>query len=192
MVARPRARPARWCFWATRSPRAGARWLQRFPGIRKVANRGISGGRHAGRALSAEGGRADLNPAAVVCSSAPTTSKRGGEPDIIAENVGAILDACQEAHPRMPIVLCEVMPSSPAKKRSAAQIKDLNARLEKSAKGQAKVTLVDTWTLFADAEGNAKVEEFPDLLHPNAAGYDKWTRTLRPVFARLRLGAGRQ
>ena len=40
--------------------------------------------------------------------------------------------------------------------------------------------MLDTWTLFADADGDAKKEEFPDLLHPNAVGYAKWKLALRP------------
>ena len=33
--------------------------------------------------------------------------------------------------------------------------------------------------------GDAKVEEFPDLLHPNDAGYARWPEALRPVLARV-------
>ena len=39
--------------------------------------------------------------------------------------------------------------------------------------------------LFADAGGDAIAAEFPDLLHPNEAGYAKWAAALRPVFATL-------
>ena len=35
-----------------------------------------------------------------------------------------------------------------------------------AVKGDAQVTVLETWPLFADAEGDAKVDEFPDLLHP--------------------------
>jgi len=33
------------------------------------------------------------------------------------------------------------------------------------------VTVVDSWALFAGANGDARAEEFPDLLHPNAVGF---------------------
>jgi lysophospholipase L1-like esterase len=45
----------------------------------------------------------------------------------------------------------------------------------------------DTWSIFADEGGNAKKEEFPDLLHPNSRGYTKWTSALKPIFASLDL-----
>ncbi len=39
--------------------------------------------------------------------------------------------------------------------------------------------------MFADAKGDAKAAEFPDLLHPNGAGYAKWAAALRPILATL-------
>ena len=52
-----------------------------------------------------------------------------------------------------------------------------------AAKGNPQVTVLDTFTLFANPQGEAKQEEFPDLFHPNAAGYAKWKAGLWPLFA---------
>src|SRR4029450_10346456 len=54
-----------------------------------------------------------------------------------------------------------------------------------AVKGDPQITLVDTCVLFADAKGDAKPEEFPDLLHPNKAGYAKWASAIRPILATL-------
>jgi hypothetical protein len=54
-----------------------------------------------------------------------------------------------------------------------------------AVKGDPRITLLETWTLFADAQGDARAHEFPDLLHPNQSGYEKWAAALRPVFATL-------
>lgn len=164
---------------------------QDFPDL-KVANRGISGDVTRGVLCRLKEDVLDLKPAAVVLLIGTNDLEEGGDPSVIAENINEILVTCRKSQPRLPIVLCKVMPSSATQKRSAAQIKDLNTRLEHLALPRSKITLVDTWTPFANAEGDAKVEEFPDLLHPNAVGYAKWTAALRPVFAELRLGAGRQ
>ena len=43
--------------------------------------------------------------------------------------------------------------------------------------------MLDTWTLFANEQGDAKEAEFPDLLHPNQAGYAKWASAIRPILA---------
>jgi hypothetical protein len=52
-------------------------------------------------------------------------------------------------------------------------------------KGDPQVTFIETWPLFANAQGDAKKEEFPDLLHPNKVGYAKWAAAIRPVLATL-------
>jgi lysophospholipase L1-like esterase len=67
------------------------------------------------------------------------------------------------------------------------KIKKLNALVEKTVKADRQFILCDTWSIFADENGNSKAEEFPDLLHPNAQGYAKWAEALRPILAKLKL-----
>ena len=83
----------------------------------------------------------------------------------------------------MPIILCQVFPSSATAKRPAASIKKLNELYFAAVKGDAQITYLETWHLFADAQGDAKLAEFPDLLHPNKAGYTKWAAAIRPILA---------
>jgi hypothetical protein len=83
----------------------------------------------------------------------------------------------------MPILLCKVFPSSESKGRPADKIKQLNDLYAAAVKGDPQVIVMETWVLFADKNGNAQEKEFPDLLHPNEAGYKKWGAALRPIFA---------
>jgi hypothetical protein len=85
----------------------------------------------------------------------------------------------------MPIVLCQVFPSSAKEKRSAEQIKAVNTLYRAAVKNDRQVLYLETWPLFADPSGDAAEAEFPDLLHPNEVGYAKWAAALRPVFATL-------
>jgi hypothetical protein len=87
----------------------------------------------------------------------------------------------------MPIVLCQVFPSSAKMKRPAEQIKAVNALYRAAVKNDPRVTYLETWPLFAEPGGDARAAEFPDLLHPNEAGYAKWAAALRPVMATLGL-----
>ncbi len=96
-----------------------------------------------------------------------------------------IVDELKKHNANLPIVLCLVFPSSSEKDRPAETIQELNKLLSAKVKGDPQVTVVDTWTLFANSDGNAKLEEFPDLLHPNKSGYAKWEAALRPIFATL-------
>jgi hypothetical protein len=107
------------------------------------------------------------------------------EPETIAANVKLILAKLKAHNASMPVILNKVFPSAESKKRPADKIKKLNGLYEAAVKGDPTVTIVETWVLFADAKGDAKLEEFPDLLHPNGAGYAKWAAGLRPLLATL-------
>jgi lysophospholipase L1-like esterase len=151
----------------------------------KAANLGISGDTTRGMLLRLEQDVLARKPAAVVMLMGTNDLEEHAEPATIAGNVQLIIDRLKEHAPQLPIVWCNVFPSSAAKTRPADKIKELNRLVAQAVKGDSQVTIVDTWTLFANADGDAKVEEFPDLLHPNAAGYDKWKLALWPVLATL-------
>lgn len=157
-----------------------------FPGT-AVSNRGISGDTSRGLLVRLNEDVLALKPRAVVLLIGTNDLEEGADPEIIAGNVKLLLASIRQQDPNMPVVLCAVFPSSTSKKRPAAQIKRLNELYRGVIHGQTQVTYVDTWTLFADPEGDAKLAEFPDLLHPNADGYAKWTGALRPLFATLDL-----
>lgn len=153
-----------------------------FPGV-KLANRGISGDTTRGMLVRLDEDVLALDPKGVVMLMGTNDIEEGATPATIAGNIRRIIAKLKEHNPQMPVVLCEVMPSSKEKNRPAATIRELNRLLGELVQDQPQVTLLDTWTLFADANGDAKSEEFPDLLHPNAAGYAKWSKALRPVLA---------
>jgi lysophospholipase L1-like esterase len=157
-----------------------------FPGV-KVANRGIDGDTTRGVLLRLDADVLSLSPAAVVLLIGTNDLEEGATPEMAVGNLRLILASLKQHNPRMPILLCQVFPSSATMKRPAAQIKALNALYLAAVKNDPQVVPVDTWTLFADAGGDAIASEFPDLLHPNAAGYAKWAAALQPLFATLRL-----
>lgn len=157
-----------------------------FPGA-KLANRGISGDTTRGMLLRLADDVLALDPAGVVMLMGTNDLEEGAAPEAIAANVKAIVAAIEARNPRTPIVLCQVFPSAAEKQRPADKIKEVNRLVAEGVKGDPRVRLVDTWTLFADAKGDAKPEEFPDLLHPNDAGYAKWVAAIRPVLETLEL-----
>lgn len=71
------------------------------------------------------------------------------------------------------------------KKRPAYLIRRTNQIIREAVADQPQVTVLETWKLFAGPDNDAKADEFPDLLHPNNAGYVKWAAALRPLFATL-------
>ena len=156
-----------------------------FPEL-KVANRGISGDTTRGVLIRLQEDVIALNPRAVVLLIGTNDlDEKGGNPWVIASNIRLIVDQLRAANPAMPVVLCQVMPSSPKKNRPPYLIRRVNQLILELTADQPQVTVVDTWKLFAGSDNNAPAELFPDLLHPNNLGYAKWGAALRPVLATL-------
>lgn len=153
----------------------------------KVANRGIGGDTTRGVLFRLKGDVLDVKPRAVVMLIGTNDIGVGGEVDQAVENIHTIAEALYQADPKMPLILCKIMPSTPTKARPAEKIQRMNKLLEKLAEDDPQITLVDTYSIFANEQGDAKPEEFPDLLHPNAAAYAKWKSLLDPIFKRLGL-----
>lgn len=162
----------------------GDRLATHFPGL-KFANRGISGDTSRGLLLRLDEDVLALNPRGVVLLIGTNDLEEQANPWTIAANLRLLLGRIKAHNPRLPVVINQVMPSSDAKKRPAYKIKRLNVLIREAVKDQPQVTLVDTWTLFANPQGDASAAEFPDLLHLNDAGYAKWAAALRPVLETL-------
>jgi lysophospholipase L1-like esterase len=151
----------------------------------RVANRGIGWDTTRSVLYRLEDDVLSLHPTGIVLLIGTNDISDGARADIIAGNVRLILAGIKARYPEIPIVLCDVFPSSPSKQRDPVWIKDVNTALRALVKGDPQIRVLDTWTLFANADGNAKLEEMPDLLHLNEAGYTKWRAALWPVLATL-------
>ncbi len=155
-----------------------------FPGV-KVSNRGISGDTTRGVLIRLKEDVLALDPVAVVLLIGTNDLEEKADPETIAANLKLILAELKRHNPDMPVILNQVFPSAASSRRPADQIRRINDLYAAAVKGDARVTLIETWPLFADAKGDAKKVEFPDLLHPNGAGYAKWAAALRPILATL-------
>jgi len=163
-------------------------WHDDFDGLfpeLKTANRGISGDTTRGVLIRLKEDVLALNPRAVVLLIGTNDLEEQAQPWTIATNLRLILDGLKQHNPAMPVIVCEVFPSSVEKKRPAYFIRRLNQLIREATADQPQVTLVETWKLFASPTNDAKPEEFPDLLHPGNAAYVKWAGAIRPVLATL-------
>ncbi len=157
----------------------------KFPNL-NVANRGISGDTSRGLLARLDEDVLALDPSGIVLLIGTNDVGLGVPPKDIVGNVKLLLAKIAARKPTTPIILCQVMPTSGAKQhRPKEKIRELNQLLAEVARGNEQVTLLDTYTLFANSDGEAKLEEFPDLLHPNDAGYNKWKAALWPLLATL-------
>ncbi|MEM6279482.1 MAG: GDSL-type esterase/lipase family protein [Verrucomicrobiota bacterium] len=161
----------------------GTEFKGQFEGI-KLANRGIGGDTTRGMLLRLADVTA-LNPSAVVLLMGTNDIEVDIAPKAVGRNFEKIISGLKEHNPDMPIILCRMFPSSEEKNRSREVIEEINALFEATVKGDPQVTVLDTWTLFADENGDADPTWFKDLLHLNPEGYKRWAAALRPVFATL-------
>ena len=153
-----------------------------FPGV-KVANRGISGDTTRGVLIRLQGDVLALKPSGVVLLIGTNDLEEKASAEVIAGNLKLIIAALKKHNPKMPIILCNTFPSSASKRRPADQIRKINQLYFAAVKGDPQITVLDTWLLFANPQGDAKKGEFPDLLHPNKLGYSRWAAALRPLLA---------
>ncbi|MBI1312311.1 serine hydrolase [bacterium] len=162
----------------------GEKFREQFPGM-KLANRGIGGDTTRGMLIRLNEDVLALNPSAIVILAGTNDIEVGIDTEAIGRNFQKIIQAIKKHNPQTPIVLCRMFPSSAQKKRPKETIDHVNQLYDATVKGDSQITVVDTWTLFANQEGDADPKYFPDLLHLNAAGYQRWAAALRPVFATL-------
>jgi lysophospholipase L1-like esterase len=154
-------------------------------GVLKLANRGISGDTTRGLLARVDADVLSLNPRGIVLLIGTNDIGIGIAPVDIAANVKLLLYKLTGHDPKLPLILCQVMPTSPTKDRPTEKIRELNERLADVARDFNHVTVLDTYTLFANKDGEAPPELFPDLLHLNDVAYDKWRAALWPLFATL-------
>jgi lysophospholipase L1-like esterase len=157
---------------------------QDFPRL-KTANRGISGDTTRGLRTRLQGDVLDLRPRAVAILIGTNDLDQGADPELVALNLRTLVADLHKAQPDLPVIISKVMPRGARTGFFPDKIKTLNALYDESFKDNPKVTLCDTWTIFDAGDGQCRREEFPDMLHPNPAGYAKWTAALQPIFQRL-------
>ena len=162
----------------------GIDFKQAFPEM-KLANRGIGGDTTRGMLIRLKEDVLSLNPKAVVLLMGTNDIEVEVPAEAIGRNFRKIVAALKAHDPKMPVIVCRLFPSAAAKKRPKETILAVNELLAAAVKGDPQFTVLDTYALFADADGDAPAALFPDRLHLNAAGYAKWASALRPVFATL-------
>ncbi|MGI9108639.1 MAG: GDSL-type esterase/lipase family protein [Opitutales bacterium] len=162
----------------------GVDFKKSFDGL-KLANRGIGGDTTRGMLLRLQEDVLALHPKAVVLLMGTNDIEVEVPVDAIGRNFQKIVAALKAHDPKMPVVVCRVFPSSATTKRPKETILAVNEKIAAAVKDDPQFTVLDTYALFANAEGDALPALFPDLLHLNAAGYAKWASALRPIFATL-------
>src|SRR5215510_6537593 len=110
----------------------------------KLANRGISGDTSRGVLIRLQEDVLALHPQAVVLLIGTNDLEEKADPETIAANLKLILAELTKHDAKMPIVLCQVFPSSAGMKRPSDKIKKVNQLYAAAVKGNAQVTFIET------------------------------------------------
>ena len=176
-------------FWETKGKE---QWKRYFSGGRRAAlNLGTSGDRteHVLWRIT-EGGELDGYEAKCILLMIGTNNTGhfpfAEEPPVdTILGVKRILDVIAEKQPGARTILTAIFPrgadaADPLRRRNDA----VNKELAKFADGE-KVVWCDFSDRFLDCEGRLSRELFPDLLHPDAAGYEIWAGAVAPLIDKI-------
>ena len=111
----------------------------RFPEL-KVANRGISGDTTRGLLARVDADVLALNPCGIVLLIGTNDVALKVPPEGIADNVKLLLAKIAAHDAKIPIILCQVMPTSAKQRRPTELIRKLNQLLAEVARGNEQVT----------------------------------------------------
>jgi lysophospholipase L1-like esterase len=154
-------------------------------------NLGISGDRTQHVLWRIEHGELDgLKPKVVVLmiGTNNTGKERDGSPRNSAaetiEGVTAIVKSIQAKLPGSKLLLLAVFPRGKVDAPERAQIKEINAALAKLDDSKT-IKFLDIGKAFLAEDGSIPKSMMPDLLHPNAEGYQRWADAMEPTLAGL-------
>ena len=171
--------------------RGGLEVWNKFYAPRHALNLGIGGDRTQHVLWRIEHGELDgLKPKAVVLmiGTNNTGKERDGSPrnstaEVIA-GVTAVVKQIRAKLPQSKLLLLAVFPRGTADGPERAQIKEINVALAKLDDGK-KVRFLDIGNVFLAEDGSIPKTIMPDLLHPNAAGYQRWADAMEPALAAM-------
>jgi lysophospholipase L1-like esterase len=160
-----------------------------FPNLH-VANRGIGGDITSGVLYRLQADVLSLNPSGIVLLIGTNDIGDGADPADVAANIRLILLAIKNFNPSLKVIVCKMMPTADGKPR-VEKIKHANELVEQFVKTEPNFVMCDTFGIYLDGQGHQIAADFkPDHLHPVAAGYVAWKKSLDLLFAQLGWNTG--
>ena len=116
------------------------------------------------------------------------TNNNGLRHDAPASTYAGIVRDIAEIRRRQPrarVLLLAIFPRGPDAMDASRKVNDqVNAMLPRLADGK-HVFFLDIGKAFLEADGTLSKTVFPDLLHPDQEGYERWQRAMQPEVERL-------
>ena len=165
----------------------------------KAANFGIGGDRTEHVLWRLEHGNFDgLKPKEIVLMIGTNNTGHQGRPqkeidnavykctaEQTAEGIKAILAKLQQKCPDAKILVLAIFPRGPNKDDKFRQQNEATNAIVKGFADDKKVFFLDIGAKFLEADGTLSKSIMPDLLHPNAQGYQIWTDAIEAKVKEL-------
>jgi lysophospholipase L1-like esterase/photosystem II stability/assembly factor-like uncharacterized protein len=123
----------------------------------------------------------------VLMAGTNNTGSRQEDPATTAAGLRRVVDELQARLPDAKILLLGVFPRDAVDSRSRRINTAINERIATFADNR-RVFFADIGGAFLDERGTLSKDIMPDLLHPNARGYEIWGRAMDPVLQPLLTG----
>lgn len=122
---------------------------------------------------------------AVIMIGTNNTGHRQDDADETAAGIRAIIDQLHKKSPETKVLLLAIFPRGEKPDDELRKLNDqINERIAKFADGD-KVFFLDIADQFLDEDESLPKSIMPDLLHPNAEGYEIWAKAIEPKLSEL-------
>jgi beta-glucosidase len=166
-----------------------ATW-NKFYGTRNALNLGLSADRTQNvlfRLEKLKGALGQTKPKAVVVligyNNITAVYNGKSSPAATAAGVKAVVQRLKASWPSAKYLVLHVLPAKDP--RDVKRIKELNALLPQTLRGERNVTLLDFTPAFATGSGAIKPNLTKDGVHLTAAGYEVWAEKMEPALAKI-------
>jgi beta-glucosidase len=113
------------------------------------------------------------------------TGNRQEDPVTTAAGIRRVLDEILQRQPQAKVLLLAIFPRDKWPNANARQINEaINKIIATYADGQ-RVHFLNINAALMNPDGILSESIFPDLLHPNEIGYDRWAKQVTPALERL-------
>jgi lysophospholipase L1-like esterase len=149
-----------------------------------VINRGFGGSELSDSVFFAGRIVIPYRPKQIVLYSGDNDLAAGKSPQQLLTDFQAFVRGARSALPDTRISYISVKPS-PSRRHLMDRMREANRLISDWARTQDRLDFIDVFTPMLGPDGEPRPEIFaPDKLHLNAAGYQLWTRIVRPYLQR--------
>jgi lysophospholipase L1-like esterase len=114
-----------------------------------------------------------------------TNNSGSNTPEEIADGVRAIVEKLRTKVPECKVLVLAIFPRGPNPQDHKRKVNEAANELIAKLADEKHVFYLDIGLKFLGPDGTLSRDIMPDLLHPNAKGYEIWAQSIEPTVARL-------